>query len=54
MLYLFSDGFQDQFGGTDKSKFLAKRFRELLIINSDLPVSEQLQILEHTFEQWKG
>lgn len=54
MLYLFSDGFQDQFGGADKRKFLAKRLKELLITNSEFSVNDQLQTVEHTFEQWKG
>ncbi|PKP10595.1 MAG: hypothetical protein CVU09_06655 [Bacteroidetes bacterium HGW-Bacteroidetes-4] len=54
MLYLFSDGFQDQFGGPNRRKFLAKRLKELLMENSELPVNEQQLILKHTFERWKG
>jgi hypothetical protein len=54
MLYMYSDGFQDQFGGEDKRKFFSKPFRELLINNSDQPTDKQKQILDYTFEKWKA
>ncbi len=51
-LYLFSDGYQDQFGGKDKQKFMRKNFKELLfkIHQSDMMI--QMQILEETFDSW--
>jgi serine phosphatase RsbU (regulator of sigma subunit) len=52
--YLFSDGYYDQFGGKKDSKFKFRRFRELLSDIHTQPMPEQLEILEHTFNQWKG
>ncbi len=54
MIYLFSDGYADQFGGPQGKKFLRKRFRELLMEISSLPMQQQLQALEETFDTWKG
>jgi serine phosphatase RsbU (regulator of sigma subunit) len=54
MIYLFSDGFSDQFGGTDGKKFKYRQFRSLLIEISPLPVSEQKFQLGQTFDAWKG
>lgn len=50
--YIFSDGFQDQFGGEDNRKFMTKRFRELLFEIHKLPMQEQKQILETTLHNW--
>jgi serine phosphatase RsbU (regulator of sigma subunit) len=51
-IYLFSDGFQDQFGGPDKNKFMRKNFKDLLlkIHKSDMMI--QMQLLEETFNSW--
>ena len=46
MLYLFSDGFQDQFGGEQGRKFMKKRFKELLASISEKPTKEQHEILD--------
>lgn len=54
MVYLFSDGFRDQFGEGDKGKFLSKRFNQLLLDIHQLPLSEQQQLLDREFEAWKG
>lgn len=54
MIYLFSDGYQDQFGGEKKKKMGNRRFRELLQKASSLQVSEQKQFLEKEFYEWKG
>lgn len=53
-LYLSSDGFHDQFGGEKGKKFMVKRFRELLLTNCNQSMSVQREILEKTFEEWKG
>jgi len=53
MLYLFSDGFQDQFGGNDKRKFLPKNLHNLLLQISNEPCKKQLAIVEKTFNDWK-
>lgn len=54
MFYLTTDGYPDQFGGPNNKKFMIKRFKELLIENSQKPMSEQLYVLNQTFEEWKG
>ncbi len=54
IIYLFSDGFADQFGGTENKKFLIKRFREELLSISQLPMKEQKIKLLETFNQWKA
>lgn len=53
-IYLFSDGYSDQFGGENKRKFLTKNFKNLLLNCQNLPLTEQKQFLENTFTQWKG
>ncbi|MCD4794894.1 MAG: SpoIIE family protein phosphatase [Bacteroidales bacterium] len=54
VLYLFSDGFYDQFGGESGRKFMKNKFRELIEEISDKAMNEQKQILENTFNEWKG
>ncbi len=53
-LYMFSDGYYDQFGGESGRKFMKKRFRELLEDISVKEMTEQKDILEKTFYDWKG
>lgn len=53
-IYLFSDGFVDQFGINSGQKFLSKRFRELILKIHDRPMTDQYKILERAFEDWKG
>jgi serine phosphatase RsbU (regulator of sigma subunit) len=53
-LYLFSDGYVDQFGGAKGRKFKSKAFKKLLLENADNPMQEQKEILNHTIENWKG
>jgi serine phosphatase RsbU (regulator of sigma subunit)/tetratricopeptide (TPR) repeat protein len=52
--YLCTDGYADQFGGEKGKKFKYKQLQELLIANAKLPMPEQKQVLEDTFEKWKG
>jgi serine phosphatase RsbU (regulator of sigma subunit) len=54
MIYLFTDGYIDQFGGNDNKKFMIKRLRELLIQIHQLPVAEQKQKLEAAIMKWIG
>lgn len=54
MIYLFSDGYRDQFGGKDNKKFMAKKFNELLLNIHQRPLHEQQEILDKTIEEWKG
>ena len=53
-IYLFSDGFVDQFGGDSNKKFKPSQFRKLLIEIQDLPMKEQKQALKDAFDEWKG
>jgi len=52
--YLFSDGFQDQFGGKKGKKFMKKRFKKLLLENHQKAMSEQQKTVSQTFDTWKG
>ena len=53
-LYLFSDGYVDQFGGEKGKKFKAKAFRELLLSIQSKSMEEQKAIIDEAFETWKG
>ncbi len=53
-LYLFSDGFADQFGGPNRKKFKYKRFRELLLSLSEKSMEQQKKHLHDQFISWKG
>ena len=53
-IYTYSDGFQDQFGDGTTNKFTAQRLRDLLLEIHARPMAEQKDILNHTFEQWRG
>ncbi len=53
-IYLFSDGYADQFGGPDGKKFMLKQFKQLLRDIHDKPMKEQKEILDKTIEEWKS
>jgi serine phosphatase RsbU (regulator of sigma subunit) len=54
VVYLFSDGFVDQFGGPEGKKFKYQPFRNLLLNISNLPMHLQKNELIKKFNQWKG
>ncbi|TXB64801.1 SpoIIE family protein phosphatase [Vicingus serpentipes] len=54
VIYTFSDGYADQFGGKKGKKFKAKAFRELLLSIQDKSMEEQKIIIDNAFENWKG
>jgi serine phosphatase RsbU (regulator of sigma subunit) len=54
MLYTYSDGYMDQFGGSKNQKFSFKRFEKLLFHIKDLSMEKQKQNLETIFKDWKG
>ena len=54
VVYLFSDGIVDQFGGPNGKKFMIRRLRAFLEENKSLPIAEQLNQLTRTFDDWKG
>ena len=51
-IYLFTDGYSDQFGGPDHRKFLAKNFRDLIAKTSSLPIDKQGMEIDRTFKTW--
>ena len=52
--YLFSDGFSDQFGELSDKKFKHKNLKSVISSVSELPMYRQKEILESTFNEWKG
>ena len=54
VVYTLTDGFPDQFGGEKGKKFMSKNLRELLAVNSHLPMQQQKDILLKTFTNWVG
>jgi serine phosphatase RsbU (regulator of sigma subunit) len=52
IIYMFSDGYADQFGGPKGKKFLYKSFKRLLGENASLPMKEQGEKLNAAFESW--
>ena len=53
-VYLFSDGFADQFGGEKGKKLKSRAFKEILLGIQNYPMKEQRIILDEAFEKWKG
>lgn len=53
-IYLFSDGYVDQFGGEKGKKFKASALRTLLLSFQDKTMDEQHALLNSTFEKWRG
>jgi serine phosphatase RsbU (regulator of sigma subunit) len=53
-IYLFTDGYADQFGGPKGKKLMRKLFEDTLIANSEKSMLEQKQALTSTFNNWKG
>jgi len=54
VMYLFTDGYADQFGGIEGKKFKFRRFRRLLLDISSKPFDEQKTILEETITKWRA
>jgi len=54
VIYVFSDGYPDQFGGERDKKFTYKRFKNLLLEVSTKPMNEQKEILENRLYEWMG
>jgi ligand-binding sensor domain-containing protein/serine phosphatase RsbU (regulator of sigma subunit) len=53
-VYIFSDGYSDQFGGPKGKKFKTNAFKQLLINSQHLPMEEQGRLLDETIENWRG
>ncbi len=53
-VYVFSDGYVDQYGGDDRKKFKTHKFKELLLSVQSKSMEKQKQEIENTFEAWRG
>lgn len=53
-VYMFTDGYADQFGGEMNKRFSKRRFKQLLVQSSNLSMLEQKTMLETTHDNWKG
>ncbi len=53
-IYLFSDGYKDQFGGEFNKKFMTKRFKKMLTNVHNNPLDYQKQVLSEIFYEWKA
>ena len=53
-LYIYSDGYADQFGGPNGKKFMVGNFRKLLVQLGNKPITEQMGFLKTTLDNWQG
>ncbi len=53
-LYVFTDGFVDQFGGEHRKKYKRQRFKELFLSFQNESMNKQKQLVENAFESWRG
>lgn len=53
-IYIFSDGYVDQYGGKHRKKFKTHKFKELLLSVHSESMEKQRQIIDNTFEEWRG
>lgn len=53
-IYIFTDGYADQFGGNKGKKLMYKKLKEILLSIHQSPINEQKDIIRKTFENWKG
>ena len=53
MIYVYSDGYQDQFGGPKGKKYMVKKFKTFLTEISNLPIEEQRVKIQEEFHDWK-
>lgn len=53
-VYIYSDGFADQFGGPHGKKFKSSNFKQLLLDSIHLSMEEQGKLLDTTIESWRG
>ncbi len=54
IVYLYSDGYSDQFGGESGKKYMSKRFRKFLTEIQDHPLEEQHYLIKYEFHHWKS
>ena len=54
IIYLFSDGYADQFGGLKGKKFMYRQFKETLLAICHEPMETQKVLLDQKIEAWRG
>jgi serine phosphatase RsbU (regulator of sigma subunit) len=54
LIYLFTDGFPDQFGGKDRKKYKYGKFRDFLLEIHHYPMARQKELLGKEFKRWMG
>jgi serine phosphatase RsbU (regulator of sigma subunit) len=54
VIYTFTDGYADQFGGPKGKKFKYKQMEDLMLLISKLPMPQQKETLHQRFEEWRG
>lgn len=53
-IYVYTDGYADQFGGPKGKKFKYNQLKDLLIANAHLPIDEHYEVLDKAFNAWRG
>ena len=53
-IYIFTDGFTDQFGGAKGKKFMAKKFQNFILSIQDMTMTKQRKAINKTLKEWKG
>jgi serine phosphatase RsbU (regulator of sigma subunit) len=53
-IYLFTDGYKDQVGGSKKEKFMSKKFKEIILNNTNQEMDKQKELLELNFKNWQA
>lgn len=54
MIFTFTDGYGDQFGGPEGKKFKHKKLRDIFVQVSEMPINKQRDVISERFEEWKG
>jgi serine phosphatase RsbU (regulator of sigma subunit) len=54
VIYIFTDGYIDQFGGPDGKKFKLTQFKSMISSLTNVPLQQQSMIIEKSIEQWRG
>ena len=54
IIYVFTDGYPDQFGGENGKKFMYKSFKKLLLNTANQSMEKQYSLINEAFEKWKG
>jgi serine phosphatase RsbU (regulator of sigma subunit) len=53
-IYIYSDGYSDQFGGAKGKKFTYKQLENVIVSNNQVPMNDQKELLKKQFMEWKG